>query len=165
MLSVLQIDGEAMFIGTVLHSLDHTLMAWNLDDPLMLRADNPEFRAMVEIGMVVRAGFVDDLPGLYFNKRCNYPRPRCKFECRYVLCALHLLDFAFACLQTAPCGPVLFRHGHVALHDNRQSRAAPIFQERLRSRGQNQQAVRRQHGHLHRQVATFTKQSSRTFVH
>lgn len=63
------IDGEAMFIGTVLHSLDHTLMAWNLDDPLMLRADNPEFRAMVEIGMVVRAGFVDDLPGLYFNKR------------------------------------------------------------------------------------------------
>ena len=73
MLSVLQIDGEAMFIGTVLHSLDHTLMAWNLDDPLMLRADNPEFRAMVEIGMVVRAGFVDDLPGLYFNKRCNYP--------------------------------------------------------------------------------------------
>jgi hypothetical protein len=63
------IDGEAMFIGTVLHSLDHTLMAWNLDDPLMLRADNPEFRAMVEVGMVVRAGFVEDLPGLYFNKR------------------------------------------------------------------------------------------------
>ena len=25
------VNGEAMFIGTVLHSLDHTLMDWNLE--------------------------------------------------------------------------------------------------------------------------------------
>merc|ERR1719210_896043 len=30
---LLGIDGEALFVGTILHSLDHTLMEWNLEDP------------------------------------------------------------------------------------------------------------------------------------
>jgi len=63
------IDGEAMFIGTILHSLDHTLMEWNLEDPLWLDVDSPDFGLMAEVGRFVRVGFVPDLPGLLFEKR------------------------------------------------------------------------------------------------
>lgn len=63
------IDGEAFFVGTILHSLDHTLMEWNLPDPLWLDVDNPRFGKMAEMGRIVRVGFVQDVPFLYFNKR------------------------------------------------------------------------------------------------
>ena len=63
------IDGEAFFVGTILHSLEHTLMEWNMVDPLWLDVDNEKFGKMAEIGRIVRAGFVEDVPGLYFNKR------------------------------------------------------------------------------------------------
>merc|ERR1712226_568747 len=48
------IDGEAMFIGTILHSLDHTLMEWNLEDPLWLDVDSSDFGLMAELGRFVR---------------------------------------------------------------------------------------------------------------
>lgn len=63
------VDGEAMFVGTVLHSLDHTLMGWNLEDPLWLDVNSPDFGLMAEVGRFVRVGFVPDLPGLLFEKR------------------------------------------------------------------------------------------------
>jgi len=63
------IDGEAMMVGTIFHSLDHTLMGWNLQDPLWLDVDSPEFGLMAELGRFVRVGFVPDLPGLLFEKR------------------------------------------------------------------------------------------------
>lgn len=63
------VNGEAMFVGTILHSLDHTLMDWNLEDPLWLDVDDPEFHHMAELGRVVKMGFVQDVPGLYFHKR------------------------------------------------------------------------------------------------
>jgi len=63
------IDGEALFIGTILHSLDHTLMEWNLPDPLWLDVKNPKFGKMAEMGRIVRAGFVQDIPLVYFEKR------------------------------------------------------------------------------------------------
>lgn len=63
------IDGEAFFVGTVLHSLDHTLMEWNLVDPLWLDIEDPKFGKMAELGRIVRVGFVEDVPFLYFNKR------------------------------------------------------------------------------------------------
>jgi len=63
------IDGEALFVGTVLHSLDHTLMEWNLPDPLWLDVDDPKFGKMAEMGRIVRVGFVPDVPFLYFQKR------------------------------------------------------------------------------------------------
>ena len=56
-------------MGTVLHSLDHTLMEWNLDDPLWLDIHDSKFGKMAEIGRIVRVGFVPDLPLLYFHKR------------------------------------------------------------------------------------------------
>jgi len=63
------IDGEALFVGTVLHSLDHTLMEWNLLDPLWLDIEDKKFGKMAELGRIVRVGFVEDVPFLYFNKR------------------------------------------------------------------------------------------------
>jgi len=60
---------EAMFVGTVLHSLDHTLMDWNLTDPLWLDVDDPKFGIMAQIGRIVKVGFVKDVPLLYFHKR------------------------------------------------------------------------------------------------
>ncbi|KAL7491472.1 hypothetical protein ACHAWT_001019, partial [Skeletonema menzelii] len=62
-------DGEAMFVGTILHSLDHYFADWNLKDPLWLDVDDPRFGKMAEVGRVVKAGFVSDVPGLYFHKR------------------------------------------------------------------------------------------------
>lgn len=44
------VDGEAMFVGTVLHSLDHYFMDCNLEDPLWLNVDHPRF-GMVSILM------------------------------------------------------------------------------------------------------------------
>jgi len=63
------IDGEALFVGTILHSLDHTLMEWNLPDALWLDTSNPKFGKMAEMGRIVRAGFVQDIPLVYFEKR------------------------------------------------------------------------------------------------
>lgn len=63
------VHGEAMFVGTVLHSLDHTLMHWNLKDPLWLDVDDPRFGRMAELGRIVKVGFVEDVPFLYFQKR------------------------------------------------------------------------------------------------
>jgi hypothetical protein len=63
------VHGEAMFVGTVLHSLDHTLMHWNLEDPLWLDVDDPRFGRMAELGRIVKVGFVEDVPFLYFHKR------------------------------------------------------------------------------------------------
>ena len=59
----------SVFVGTVLHSLDHSLMDWNLKDPLWLDVDDPRFGKMAEVGRVVKVGFVSDIPGLYFHKR------------------------------------------------------------------------------------------------
>ena len=40
-----------------------------LVDPLWLDVDNPRFGKMAEVGRVAKAGFVSDVPGLYFHKR------------------------------------------------------------------------------------------------
>jgi len=62
------IDGEALFVGTVVHSLDHTFLEWNVADPLWLDVKDKKFGKMAEICRIVRAGFTEDLPFLYFNK-------------------------------------------------------------------------------------------------
>jgi hypothetical protein len=59
---------EAMFVGTVLHSLDHTTTDWNLEDPLWLDVNCPKYGLMAELGRIVKVGFVEDVPGLYFHK-------------------------------------------------------------------------------------------------
>lgn len=63
------IHGEALFVGTVLHSLDHTCMDRNLEDPLWLNINCSRFGRMAELGRIVKVGFVQDVPGLIFHKR------------------------------------------------------------------------------------------------
>lgn len=84
------IDPESFFIGTIMHSLDHTLMGWNLTDPMFLDTSrcDPRFRIMAELGRFVRAGFVDDLPGLPFRK--NYYNAPGKFYKRIYTFAARL---------------------------------------------------------------------------
>lgn len=67
-------DAEAMFVGTICHSLDHSMMDENLKDPLWLDVEDPEFGAMAELMRHVRVGFVPDLPGLVFNRRYKHMR-------------------------------------------------------------------------------------------
>merc|ERR1712137_188765 len=50
------IDGEAMFIGTILHSLDHTLAERNLEDPLWLDTESEEYGVMAELGRFSQGG-------------------------------------------------------------------------------------------------------------
>jgi len=58
-----------LFVGTVMHSLEHSHMDWNLEDVLWLDTSNPEYGKMAEMGRIVKVGFVPDLPGLLFHKR------------------------------------------------------------------------------------------------
>jgi hypothetical protein len=62
------IEGESLFLGTIVHSLDHTLMEWDLQDPLWLQTTG-KYKTMAELGRLVRAGFVENLPGILFCKR------------------------------------------------------------------------------------------------
>jgi len=64
-----KVQGEAMFIGTVIHSLDHTQMQWTIKDPLWLEAENEEFQMCAELCRIVRAGFVPDIPFLTWSHR------------------------------------------------------------------------------------------------
>ncbi|GFH47167.1 hypothetical protein CTEN210_03642 [Chaetoceros tenuissimus] len=49
--------GDALFYGSIMHSVDHCRMDWNIEDPLWLDADHPEFGLMAEIGRIVKVGF------------------------------------------------------------------------------------------------------------
>lgn len=57
-------QGEAFFIGTVVHSLDHGLMALAMEDPLWLDASHPEVRA-----------------GVMPHSCCLRSRNFCRFSC------------------------------------------------------------------------------------
>ena len=58
----------AVFAGTVLHSLDHSMCGSALQDPLWLDVKCSKFRFMAEIGRIVRVAFVNDLWGLAFHR-------------------------------------------------------------------------------------------------
>ena len=64
-----EVNGEAMFVGTIIHSIEHTMAYRNLEDPLWLNSEDPKFGLMAQLGQIVKVGFVADLPGLYFHKR------------------------------------------------------------------------------------------------
>ena len=58
------IDAESLFVSTIIPSLNHTLMDWNMTDALWLLDPDilPKFHKMAELGRIVRVGFVEDLP-------------------------------------------------------------------------------------------------------
>jgi len=63
------IDGEAFFVGTVLHSLDHAFMEWNMVDPLCLDVNNERFGKTAQVARILRATSVDDPSFLTLNRR------------------------------------------------------------------------------------------------
>jgi hypothetical protein len=68
------IDGEALFIGTVLHSLEHSQSARFLLDTLWMAEQDcePRFALMGDLVQWIRAGFTDELPLLCFNTKIKY---------------------------------------------------------------------------------------------
>ena len=64
-----RVNAEGLFIGTVLHSLDHACMQWNLEDPLWLDADDIRFGKMAELGRIIRVGCVPEVGGYYFHRK------------------------------------------------------------------------------------------------
>lgn len=71
------IDGEAFFVGTVMHSLDHAMSEEILKDVLWLDVDgvSSRFRGMADVGRLVRSGFVQDVPLVMFNRRFRDAAP------------------------------------------------------------------------------------------
>jgi hypothetical protein len=63
------VHAEGLFTGTVLHSLDHAFMDWNLEDPLWLDVDDPKYGKMAELGRIVKVGFVPEVEGYYFHRK------------------------------------------------------------------------------------------------
>ena len=60
------IDGHALFIGTVIHSLDHYLME-KYAEPLMFDVNCNKYGKMNEVLRFVRSSFVEKPPGLFFR--------------------------------------------------------------------------------------------------
>eukprot|EP00930_Biecheleria_cincta_P054315 TRINITY_DN4033_c0_g1_i4.p1 TRINITY_DN4033_c0_g1~~TRINITY_DN4033_c0_g1_i4.p1 ORF type:complete len:611 (-),score=107.33 TRINITY_DN4033_c0_g1_i4:203-2035(-) len=63
------INGEALFLGTVLHSLDHALLEQNCADPLWLDVTSKRFGLMAEVLRLTLAGFNSDIPFLCINRK------------------------------------------------------------------------------------------------
>ena len=63
------IQCEALFSGTILHSIDHAMAEWNLEDPLWLDTSDSKFGKMAELGRIVRVGFIENLNGIYFHRK------------------------------------------------------------------------------------------------
>ena len=87
------IHGEALFIGTAMHGLDHDTIGWCVEDPLWLDVDDPKFGPMASIARIARAGFVEDLPFVPVHHKFNgsgHPF----FEAVYAKCAKLNKQFA-----------------------------------------------------------------------
>ena len=52
---------EALFVGSILHSLDHISMEF-IEDALWLDVNSKKYGVTAEMGRLMRAGFVEDLP-------------------------------------------------------------------------------------------------------
>lgn len=59
---------EALFIGTVLHSLDHSNLT-EIVDPIWLDREDPKYGVMASLVPIVQSGFAKDVPGIYFHKQ------------------------------------------------------------------------------------------------
>ena len=61
-------EAEALFVGTIIHSLDHSQMLETVTDPLWHDVDDPKFGYTAEILRIAFIAFHDDHPCLLFNK-------------------------------------------------------------------------------------------------
>ena len=70
------IDGEALFLGTVLHSLDHAVGEVVIREPTAFDCRHPHLACMAEVGTFVRSCIMTDLPGLLWRHRySDSPHP------------------------------------------------------------------------------------------
>ena len=67
-------SGACLYIGTVLHGLDHIQSAYTVTDPLWFEAEDPVFQNCAEAVQIIRAGLVDDLPFIAFNHKFKNAR-------------------------------------------------------------------------------------------
>ena len=65
---------EALFVGTVIHSLDHSQMEYVVPDALCFEARDSYYQAMATQCRVVRAAFVQDLPFITWDIKCRDSR-------------------------------------------------------------------------------------------
>jgi len=65
------IDGEALFIGTVMHSIDHRLASYIVDTNHFVCGDS-EFEADHEWAAITHACFVDRPPLRFFECRMSH---------------------------------------------------------------------------------------------
>jgi len=63
------IDGEALYIATSMHSLDHTQYSRYIGEPQYLEPENSDFKLLALVAAVSRSGFTDDLPCLLVPAR------------------------------------------------------------------------------------------------
>jgi len=66
-----EIVSEALFVGSVMHSLDHSQLEYVIQDVLWLEADDPYYSSMASLCRIVRAAFTEDLPYLTWNCKCK----------------------------------------------------------------------------------------------
>ena len=74
---------EALFVGSIIHSLDHSQMGYVIHDDLWFEADEPYYAAMASQCRIVRASFIEDLPFLSWHCKCKdseYPFFRQVYE-------------------------------------------------------------------------------------
>jgi hypothetical protein len=63
------INGEAYFVGTVIHSLDHTQYVRIWQDSTWAAYDDPAFKHMAAMHGIIASGFSGDLPFVMFDYR------------------------------------------------------------------------------------------------
>lgn len=69
-------DGEAVFVGTIIHSLDHANTSEIFRDPLWLDSSGSKYAHMAEAAVFTRFAYVDELRFLPFTRKfkdCSHP--------------------------------------------------------------------------------------------
>ena len=64
------INKRALFLGTVMHSIDHCNAFWNVEDHTWFDVDDERFGNLAELCRFVLLAAVDDPPLVQWPKRC-----------------------------------------------------------------------------------------------
>ena len=68
------VNPEALFVGSVMHSLDHFSVTSAVKDVLWFDVKSPKFGIMAQVCRVVRGGISSELPGLLINTKFRWSR-------------------------------------------------------------------------------------------
>eukprot|EP00439_Symbiodinium_sp_Y106_P062293 s977_g9.t1 len=70
------VNPEALFVGSVMHSLDHFSVTSAVMDILWFDVNSPKFGIMAQVCRVVRGGVSSELPGLLITTKFRWSRDR-----------------------------------------------------------------------------------------